>query len=134
MGLVMILILLFAIFFFFDIHNVIRGKMKLETAEQAAALAAARWQAESLNLIGEINLLIATENVLLSENITVPDTDIFKDNAEDGEDILANKKYARGHARVLALNEMQSRITFIGPLLALAAAQQTAKNNGINRT
>ena len=132
MGLVMILILLFAIFFFFDIHNVIRGKMKLETAEQAAALAAARWQAESLNLIGEINLLIATENVLLSENITVPDTDIFKDNAEDGEDILENKKYARGHARVLALNEMQSRITFIGPLLALAAAQQTAKNNGIN--
>ena len=101
MGLVMILILLFAIFFFFDIHNVIRGKMKLETAEQAAALAAARWQAESLNLVGEINLLIATENVLLSENITVPDTDIFKDNAEDDKDILLDDEVAKENKKAI---------------------------------
>ena len=59
LGIIMILILLFAVFLFFDLHNVIRGKMKLETAEQAAALTAARWQAQSLNLIGDLNLLIA---------------------------------------------------------------------------
>lgn len=131
MGLVMVLILLFAIFFFFDIHNVIRGKIKLENAEQAAALAAARWQAESLNLIGEINLLLATENVLLSDTIAVPDSDIFKDLPEDTPYELQQKEIRRAQARVMALNEMQSRISFIGPLIALASAQQTAKQNGI---
>ena len=123
LGIVMLLILLFAVFFFFDIHNVIRGKIKLETAEQAAALAAARWQAESLNLVGELNLLIAAETVLQDENIAVPEHLINTENPDF---------YAQGHARVLALNEMQSRVSFIGPLIALTAAQQTAKNNGIN--
>lgn len=131
MGLVMVLILLFAIFFFFDIHNILRGKMKLETAEQAAALTAARWQAESLNLVGEINLLIATESILLSDDIDVPDSDIFKDKPGDDDDELRTKKLRRIYARVQSLNEMQSRVTFIGPLIALAAAQQTAKHNGI---
>ena len=121
LGIVMILILLFAVFFFFDIHNVIRGKIKLETAEQATALAAARWQAESLNLVGELNLLAATERILLEDTIDIPDA--MKD-----EEVSI---YTRGAARVRAINEMQSRVTFIGPLVALAAAQQTAKNNGI---
>lgn len=121
LGIVMLLILLFAVFFFFDIHNVLRGKLKLEIAEQSAALTAARWQAESLNLVGEINLLIATERVLLDENIDIPDH-LKEEEVTD---------FDRGAARILALNEMQSRVTFIGPLIALAAAQQAAKNNGI---
>ena len=121
LGLVMVVILLFAIFFFFDIHNVIRGKIKLETAEQATALAAARWQAESLNLVGELNLLAATERILLEDIIDIPD-------AMKAEEV---SNITRGTARVTAINEMQSRVTFIGPLIALAAAQQTAKNNGI---
>lgn len=129
MGLVMLLVLLFAIFFFFDVHNVIRAKLKLETAEQAAALTAARWQAQSLNLIGEINLLIATESVLLSDAISVTDTEIA-DDPEDTPEERALKELKRARVRVDALNEMQSRISFVGPLIALAAAQQTAKQNG----
>ncbi len=121
LGIIMILILLFAIFFFFDIHNIIRGKMKLETAEQAAALSAASWQAKSLNLVGELNLLIAAENILKDTNIAIPEHLNDKEISD----------FAKGNARIKSLNEMQSRITFIGPLIALSAAQQTAKNNGI---
>lgn len=129
LGIIMILILLFAVFLFFDLHNVIRGKMKLETAEQAAALTAARWQAQSLNLIGDLNLLIAAENVLLSDEIAVPDH--LHDVPEDKPEERDRKAIQRATARVKALNEMQSRITFIGPMIALISAQQTAKNNGI---
>ena len=127
LGIIMLLIMLFAIFLFFDLHNIIRGKVKLETAEQAAALTACRWQVKSLNLIGELNLLIATESVLQDNNIIVPDDTVL--GIEEKTDI--EKQYARGAARIRSINEMQSRITFIGPLIALASTQSAAKNNGI---
>lgn len=117
-GIIMVLIMLLAVFVFFDIHNIIRAKIKVETAEQSAALAAARWQGESLNLIGELNLLIACETVLLDNNISTPG------------DLQNNKQKAE--ARILSINELQSRVSFLGPLLALNAAQQAAKNNGIS--
>ena len=80
LGLIMLLVLFFAIFLFFDIHNVIRGKIKLETAEQSAALTAAAWQAKSLNLIGELNLLIAAESVWSNTAIDIPEH--IKDEAK----------------------------------------------------
>ena len=40
-GVVMIVILLVAAFILADVHNTIRSKLKVETAQQAAALAAA---------------------------------------------------------------------------------------------
>lgn len=136
LGLIMLLVLFFAIFLFFDIHNVIRGKIKLETAEQSAALTAAAWQAKSLNLIGELNLLIAAESVWSNTAIDIPEH--IKDEAKIEKEeaakkgIILNYTLKEQKARVLALNEMQSRITFIGPLIALASAQQAAIHNGIN--
>ena len=117
-GIIMILIMLLAIFILFDVHNVIRAKIKVETAEQAAALAAARWQGESLNLIGDMNLLIANEIILASSLVAVPD-DIY-----DVRD--------RATARIKSINELQTRVSFLGPLVGLFAAQQTAKNNGLS--
>ena len=127
LGIIMLLIMLFAIFMFFDLHNIIRGKVKLETAEQSAALTACRWQAKSLNLVGELNLLIAAESVLQDNNITVPSDAELGVEGESEE----KKQYACGAARIRSINEMQSRITFIGPLIALASTQSAAKNNGI---
>ena len=51
-GVVMIVLLLLLILYMFDVHNVLRGKLKLETGQQAAALTGAAWQRNSLNLIG----------------------------------------------------------------------------------
>ncbi len=112
---VIILVIIFmAILFLFDLHNIIRAKIKMETAEQAAALTAANWQKESLNLLGEINIVKAC-NILL--------TDIPNSGSN-----LAERVQSAGDA----LTEMQSRIAFAGPLIGFGSAQQAAKNNGVN--
>jgi Putative Flp pilus-assembly TadE/G-like len=116
-AIVILIILLIATLFLFDLHSIIRSKIKLETAEQSAALAAAKWQARSLNLIGEINLIKAA-NGLLGDEYGIETIGI----TEDEEVVSANK----------TLTEMQSRISFCGPLIAFGAAQQAAKNNGVN--
>ena len=108
-GVVMVVILLVAVFILADVHNTIRSKLKVETAQQAAALAAAEWQRESLNLIGEINLIKASDALLRPPE----------------EIAVMQQEYDR-------LTEMQTRVSFIGPLIAFAAAQQAAKANGIN--
>ena len=108
-GVVMIIILLVVAFILADVHNTIRAKLKVENAQQAAALAAAEWQRESLNLIGEINLIKASTALLQPPE----------------QSHITQQNYDR-------LTEMQTRISFIGPLIAFAAAQQTAKANGIN--
>jgi Putative Flp pilus-assembly TadE/G-like len=113
-AIVILIILLIATLFLFDLHSIIRSKIKLETAEQSAALTAAKWQARSLNLIGEINLVKAADTLLLD----IPTV---------GEDRPAQIASANK-----TLTEMQSRISFCGPLIAFGAAQQAAKNNGIN--
>ncbi|NOY75414.1 MAG: hypothetical protein GXP32_06440, partial [Kiritimatiellaeota bacterium] len=77
-----------------------------------AALAAAKVQADSLNLIGEINLLKAC-TVLVSD---------FADGNDDDESV----QQASAN-----LTEMQERIAFVGPLLGVGAAQMAAKNNGM---
>ena len=51
-GVIMLIALLLMLLSIFDVHNLIRAKFKFETAQQSAALAGARWQKESLNLIG----------------------------------------------------------------------------------
>lgn len=112
---VIILVIIFiAILFLFDLQNIIRSKIKMETAEQAAALTAANWQKESLNLIGEINIVKACD-VLLTD---IPNS---------GSDIAEMVQSAGD-----ALTEMQSRIAFTGPLIAFGSAQMAAKNNGVN--
>ena len=113
-ALVILIILVIATLFLFDLHSIIRSKMKLETAEQSAALAAGRWQVRSLNLIGEINLVKAAENLL------------------DGIPTVDGTEEEKIASASRTLTEMQSRISFCGPLIGFGAAQQAAKNNGIN--
>ena len=123
LGVVMMTMLLLLILYAFDIHNVIRAKFKTETAQEAAALAGARWQRESLNLIGEINVLKVCELLMTgNETWSTP----LPDREKDEEAYLDALQ-----ARMDLLTEMQTRISFIGPVVGFAAAQQAAKANGL---
>ena len=95
------LVLLFAALWVVDVHHAIRAKDRLQDAGDAAAIEAARWQALSLNLAGELNLLHAAA--------------------------LA----AGDAAAAEAATNAQARILFAGPLAGLAAAQQAAKLGGV---
>jgi Flp pilus assembly protein TadG len=99
---IMILIILsFIVLWNFDLHTILHLKSRTQNAGDAAALAAARWQGITLNLIGDLNIMQA---VVLS-----------------GGDTNAASQIAG----------LQARLCFIGPALSLMAAQQAAKNNGI---
>ena len=98
--LVSIVILCVAALWLADIHHIILAKDKTQNAGDAAALEAARWQATTLNLIGELNLLHAL--ALAQGDDTTCDT----------------------------ITNAQARIAFAGPLTGAGAAQQAAKLNG----
>jgi len=83
----------------FDVFTAVLRKNDTQNAGDAAALAAARWQAASLNLEGELNLLHA---LALATGET---------NAVRG------------------INAIQERLAFAGPLAGLAAAQTAAREN-----
>lgn len=100
--LIMIVVLLtFVALWHFDLQKLFRIKSITQNAGDAAALMAARWQAISLNLAGDLNLMQA---IALSEN----DTDALT-----------------------AISNLQARLRFTGPMIAMQAAQQAAKNNGM---
>jgi hypothetical protein len=96
--------LIFLLLFNIDVHRVIKAKSQVQNAGDAAALAAARWQGSTLNLIGELNLLHA-----LALAAPTPETS----------------------AAVDAITNMQARLCLTGPLTALVAAQIAAKSNHI---
>ncbi len=91
--------LVFVLLFNVDLHRIVQRKNQTQNAGDAAALAAARWQGASLNLVGELNLLHALALV------------------------------AQSPAAVEAITNMQARLCFSGPMTALFAAQIAAKNN-----
>ena len=93
--------LVFVLLLNVDLHRIIQRKDQTQNAGDAAALAAARWQGSTLNLVGELNLLHALA--------------------------LA----AQEPAAVDAITNMQSRLCFTGPMTGLFAAQIAAKNNHI---
>jgi hypothetical protein len=93
--------LVFVLLYNVDLHQIIQRKNQAQNAGDAAALAAARWQGATLNLVGELNLLHALA--------------------------LANG----AAAAVDATTNMQARLCFTGPMTALFAAQVAAKNNHI---
>jgi len=126
-GVVMMVMILLAILFLFDIHNVIRSKFKVNTAQQAAALTGAKWQMESLNLIGEINLIKACESLLYDDSKWADGLSTDIDVVKDQSIINANLR-----SRINLLTEMQTRVSFTGPLVGFAAANQAAKANGLN--
>ncbi len=138
-GLFILIILLLLVFAGFDIHNALRARFKVQTAQEAAALTGATWQKHSLNLIGEINLIKACSVLMEGRNgnwrkdlPALPDPNKFPYNRLPSlyNAALTNYKNAL-QARIDVLTEMQTRVSFIGPLIGFAAAQQAAKANGI---
>ena len=124
-GVIMLSILVLIIVYAFDVHNVIRAKVKVDIAQQSAAMTGAVWQKETLNLLGEINLLKASALLLEgSDNWKTPLPN------GPGEEEARQREV---QARIDLLTEMQTRVSFIGPLMGFAAAQQAAKANGLNR-
>ena len=130
-GIFILIILLLLVFSGFDVYNAIRSKFKIETAQESAAIAGATWQRDSLNLIGEINLIKACSILLEDDsNWVIPLPKLPSQNSP----LYNLTKALRDRifqSRVDILTEMQTRISFIGPLIGLAAAQQAAKANGI---
>ena len=126
--------LILGVMMLFDLHNAIRAKIKVETAQQAAALAGAGWQVEGLNLIGRINLIKACELMTRDDSDYTTPYDSVKTQTNEEE---RRKRDLQFRARVRTLTETQSRVAFIVPMLGVLAAQQTAKQNGMpanNRT
>lgn len=99
---IMILVILaFVGLWNFDLHKIIYVKSLSQNAGDSAALAGARWQATSLNLIGDLNVMQAVA-------LTRGDTD-----------------------EAAAISELQARLCYVGPMIGLEAAQQAGKNNGL---
>lgn len=97
----MALVVLLVVFLWMvDVHLLFTGKTKAQNAGDAAAVAAARWQANTLNMIGELNLM------------QVAALDVLDYDAID------------------AIQNMQARLCFTGPLTGLKASQVVAKKNG----
>ena len=123
-GIIMLSILLLIIVYAFDVHNVIRAKLKVDIAQQSAAMTGAAWQKESLNLLGEINLLKAS--ALLMEG-----SDNWKNSLPEKTPENETLRRQEMQSRIDLLTEMQTRVSFIGPLIGFSAAQQAAKANGL---
>jgi len=96
-----VVVITFFVLWNFDLHKILRVKSIAQNAGDASALMAARWQGMTLNLIGDLNLMQA---LALSAG-----------NTEAG----------------VAINDAQARLAFTGPMIALQASQQAAKNNGV---
>ena len=95
-------VLAFMLLWKVDLASIVRAKDRAQTAGDMAALAGARWQAASLNLIGEMNLLHA----LAAVEADGPTCEL--------------------------LEGMQIRMCFAGPIAGLLAMQQAAKQNRIH--
>ena len=108
-----ILVILFLVVF--DIFLITRTKMRLINTGDAAALAAARWQGTTLNLIGDLNL--AHLAAACDETILPPD----RTNIIHG------------------INALAERLAFAGPVMGLYSANlivlrnHTANVNGNDR-
>ncbi len=103
-------ILAFVFLWNVDLHRIVAAKSLSQNGGDAAALAAARWQGDTLNLIGELNVMHALA---------------LADAGKPGADNAAI------NAAVDAITNIQTRLCMTGPMVALMAAQTAAKNNRI---
>lgn len=104
---VFMVVLVFVGLWNFDLHKIVRVKHIARNGGDAAALAAARWEALTLNLIGDLNIMQAAA---LTDALALG---------------------ASNSPAAAACADLQARLCFVGPLIGLAASQQAAKNNGI---
>ena len=105
-ALMALVIAVLAVLWMFDVHKTLFVKARSRNAGDAAALAAARWQGTTLNLLGELNVLQA---VALAQSLAAGETT---------------------HAEAEAIADLQARVALVGPTVGLLAAQQAAKQNG----
>lgn len=105
--LMVLVILAFVALWQFDLHKTLFVKLESRNAGDGAALAGARWQGVSLNLIGELNILQA---VSISQSLANGDTNFVE-------------------ARAIA--DLAARVAFTGPMVGFLSSQQAAKNNGM---
>ncbi len=131
LALIALLALIIAIFLLLDISNVIRAKVKAQNAVDAAAITGANWQKHTLNLVGELNLVKAT-TILISDSIFGADNLDFQVNSNDEIEQKRENELIKLKTASDTLSQIQQRALFIVPLIGFGAAQQTAKNNGIN--
>ncbi len=96
-----LVIITFVVLWNFDLHKILHLKSRTQNAGDAAALAAARWQGITLNIVGDLNIMQALA-------LSVGDT-----NSPE------------------QISGLQARLCYAGPVLGLLAAQQAAKHNGI---
>ncbi len=113
LGVLSIIVLLIATLIIFDLSSVIKTKLRSQTAVDAAALTGAKWQAYSLNAIGELNLVQVC-------TVIVNGIPPIGDDSPPGIS-----------ESVQLVNKMQAQIAFVGPMIGFGAAQQAAKNNRI---
>lgn len=102
-----VVVLTFAGLWVFDVNKIIFVKARARNGGDAAALAAARWQGTTLNLIGDLNVMQA---IALSDALA------------SGSDDFSQAQ---------AIADLQSRAAFAGPMAGFVAAQQAAKANGL---
>lgn len=141
LGVLAMIIILVGILVLFDVQNTIRGKVKVMSGIDSAALTGAVWQKHTLNLIGELNLVRATSVIITDITFGIegnPETyqQVIPDNPLDPASVNAAILKAEAEHQKLndvssMLTQMQARISFVGPLIGFGAAQQAAKNNGI---
>ena len=98
----------FAALFYFDVNKILHIKGITRNGGDAAALAAAKWQGISLNLIGSMNAAQASAVLTALES-----NQTWSANSE-------------------LISDLQRRITFSGPLHGYVSAQQMAKRNGLH--
>jgi len=106
----LVVILAFVVLWNFDVHKILFVKAKSQNAGDAAAVAAARWQGITLNLIGNLNVAQA---VAIS-------------------DMLALDPLTNNFPAARAIAELEARLCLVGPMVGLIASQQAAKNNGVH--
>lgn len=106
-ALMALVVVLFIGLWLFDVYKTTFVKSRSRNAGDGAALAAARWQGLTLNLLGDLNVLQA---VALAQSLAAGDTTF---------------------AEAQAIADLQARLNLAGPTIGLLAAQQAAKNNGI---
>jgi hypothetical protein len=98
-----LVILVFVVLSNYDLHRILFVKAISQNGGDSAAVAAARWQGITLNLIGDLNVMHA---VALGVG----------DIPTAGE-----------------IPAIQARLCFVGPMISLMASQQAAKNNKLYR-
>lgn len=98
-----LVILVFVVLWNYDLHKILYVKSIAQNGGDSAALAAARWQGISLNIVGDLNIMHA-----LAIRPDGTDADVAG-----------------------SISNVQARLCFVGPMIAFMAAQQAAKNNHV---